>query len=487
MWKLDYGCGMIKISSLKAANYNIKDERVVNGMEWVKGKLKDFTIRLEEITNIFVNKMGGTFSRIYFCAKEDDKLSCYRYTSLSKDAKRDIEESTKYFSNNKNKEDLIYKGAVYYVTDKINCYNYLEGDFIVAFSVVLKDYSNELLKEYFDRQIRNYLLYIIPLIYYNKNLYSDYLIESQMSVVTKTLVEEKIGYDNSFTLNKERTRKANYFTLIDQLSMMTYEGEFLNNKCLIFAHDLECDIEICNNVYFSEIKKVRKLLEITYFESEERFLGLLCDTDSKRIKGLRSFDRISNDYTMIIFKDKGKWSIVYKNDELSIIDSKVLFPPNSINRNSFAEILNKEFQNIKVDVIFDLVKQATLQKHGTMIVVSDHAEQEMKRLCSTGYEIRYKKKEESYIEYITAIDGSVLVNSNGEILGIGVILDGESSDECEINNSRGARYNSAIKYTYTRGKKEKCIAVVISEDGDINIIKDGKEISITHERSDENK
>ena len=82
-----------------------------------------------------------------------------------------------------------------------------------------------------------------------------------------------------------------------------------------------------------------------------------------------------------------------------------------------------------------------------------------------------------YIEQITAIDGSVMMSSDGEIVGIGVILDGESSAECNINSSRGARYNSAIKYKYSRKQNnEKCIAVVVSEDGDVNFIVDGKQM-----------
>ncbi len=82
-----------------------------------------------------------------------------------------------------------------------------------------------------------------------------------------------------------------------------------------------------------------------------------------------------------------------------------------------------------------------------------------------------------YIEHITAIDGSVMMSSDGEIVGIGVILDGEPSAECNINSSRGARYNSAIKYTYSRKQNNvKCIAVVVSEDGDVNFIVDGKQM-----------
>lgn len=442
-------------------------------MEWVKDRLKEFTIRLEEITDIFVHKIGGQSHNIYFCAKLDDKMSCYRNGSLPEDAKDAIEKSMEYFSINK--EDPIYIGDTYYVTDKISCYKYLDGDFIVAFHVELENTPNTLLKEYFDTQIKNYLLYIVPLIYFNKDLYPEFFLESHIYAVTKTLVEEKINHDNLYKLNYVRTKKVSCFTVIDQLSTMTYEGEYLHNKCLIFAHNTKCDIEICNNINFREIKKVRKLLEITYRKSKENYLGLLCDIDSMEVKGLISPNGLSN-YTMIVFIDKGKWSIICEGNELAIADSKVHFSNKKIDESNFKTIFINKFGNRNVNSILDIVKSATSQKHGTMIVISDSAEKEMERLNSTGYEVKYSKVENRYIEQITAIDGSVLVNPDGDIVGIGVILDGELSEECDINNSRGARYNSAIKYTYTRNReKENCMAVVISEDGDISIVIDGKE------------
>jgi len=69
----------------------------------------------------------------------------------------------------------------------------------------------------------------------------------------------------------------------------------------------------------------------------------------------------------------------------------------------------------------------------------------------------------------------LIADYQGNIHTIGAILDGESVVEADM--ARGARYNSAIKYTYSRKQNnEKCIAVVVSEDGDVNFIVDGKQM-----------
>jgi hypothetical protein len=55
----------------------------------------------------------------------------------------------------------------------------------------------------------------------------------------------------------------------------------------------------------------------------------------------------------------------------------------------------------------------------------------------------------------------------GKCHSIGVILDGLASERGDA--ARGARYNSAIRYV--ESSAHACLAVVLSEDGLINIIR----------------
>ncbi len=78
---------------------------------------------------------------------------------------------------------------------------------------------------------------------------------------------------------------------------------------------------------------------------------------------------------------------------------------------------------------------------------------------------------EEVLQGITAIDGAVFADLNGDCHAIGVIVDGQMVVEGDYG--RGARYNS-IKNYITGYKvshpKEICFAVVMSEDGMINVI-----------------
>jgi hypothetical protein len=76
--------------------------------------------------------------------------------------------------------------------------------------------------------------------------------------------------------------------------------------------------------------------------------------------------------------------------------------------------------------------------------------------------------DEKQIQKLTSIDGSLLLLSNGECHAIGVILDGKATEQ--EDSSRGARYNSAIRYSQSIKGKINHLIVVISEDGMIDFI-----------------
>ncbi|MGR5878355.1 diadenylate cyclase [Bacillus pacificus] len=71
------------------------------------------------------------------------------------------------------------------------------------------------------------------------------------------------------------------------------------------------------------------------------------------------------------------------------------------------------------------------------------------------------------MELVSSIDGAVLVDLDANIHAMGVILDGVVSQKGDA--SRGARYNSAVRYVEMI--EHKCILVVVSEDKDIELIK----------------
>jgi len=68
---------------------------------------------------------------------------------------------------------------------------------------------------------------------------------------------------------------------------------------------------------------------------------------------------------------------------------------------------------------------------------------------------------------VTAIDGAVLLDPDAYCYSIGVILDGKAAPG-RGTSTRGARFNSAIRYVET--SPYPCLAIVVSEDGMVDVI-----------------
>ena len=74
---------------------------------------------------------------------------------------------------------------------------------------------------------------------------------------------------------------------------------------------------------------------------------------------------------------------------------------------------------------------------------------------------------QSLISHLSNIDGAILISPEGIIYAFGVILDGQASKNG--NSARGARYNSAIRYVDEKSRKVNCLALIVSEDGYVDL------------------
>lgn len=101
-----------------------------------------------------------------------------------------------------------------------------------------------------------------------------------------------------------------------------------------------------------------------------------------------------------------------------------------------------------------------------MLVVAEDAAIEAERLDVQGTRIEPTPLTPDLIDRASRIDGTILADPQGVCHAIGVILDGAANDRC--TPSRGARYNSAIRYVDTSTAKR--LAIVISEDGTLDIV-----------------
>ncbi|OXS70214.1 hypothetical protein B1B04_18800 [Lysinibacillus sp. KCTC 33748] len=302
---------------------------------------------------------------------------------------------------------------------------------------------------------------------------------------------------------------------IDDISNLTYEGSnpfgsilFLNREVLSSDNNpIVYTIKFQDNlIALNDAKLIRKLLELT---NNEKDLYLISDHETIYGLGKINWSQI-DDYILlrVDFKGVSKYNInlittkengssngdiavkngrktCQINRDLEIIDKnllKVSFKSPLIGGDGFT---SEKFKRLLKDGKFHMdgdvieyleqvVLNAKEQKHGTMVVITDYetAVSELKTLKKQSIPIESKQKQiiPEYIEYLTSIDGAIYFDTNGKCHAIGVILDGIAKENIG-DASRGARYNSAYRYLEKiKGLNKKCIIVIISEDGMVNLI-----------------
>jgi DNA integrity scanning protein DisA with diadenylate cyclase activity len=277
-----------------------------------------------------------------------------------------------------------------------------------------------------------------------------------------------------------------YEGTLNSLSALKYEGEPNHGTVLALGTFKKDDFEKekCNfdaSIIFKEpikvenstYKKIRKLLEITDYEK----LSLLMDYNGE-IYGIgKMIDNPTCEYYQVRFSGFLKWELLINGEEFLRFENMIPRIPNRNIGISKEDIgcLKKTF-NIRTTIKHErIIAEAIKQKHGTMVVFAENAKEEAERLAVSGICVKPTDvSEKSIVESLTSIDGALICDSKGICYAIGTILDGETS--AHADSSRGARYNSAIRYVeQQRRKGKKTFAVVVSEDGYVNCFSSGAE------------
>ena len=227
-------------------------------------------------------------------------------------------------------------------------------------------------------------------------------------------------------------------------------------------------IDFLNPVPLSNARHVRKLLEMT------RDTPFALHTNSKEVWGLIEIDRgndslESEDLFEVRFSDKYLWQCDYAGRVLLQVENGTprLVQP-TVDASALTNDISRLFPSISdanIERYIELIRAATTQSHGTMVVISENADNEARRLSKQSTPIVPTEVDSELVHAITSIDGAVLLGGDGNCYAVGVILDGIATDAGD--SARGARFNSAIRYLATR--EEICMAIIVSEDGGINV------------------
>jgi hypothetical protein len=144
-------------------------------------------------------------------------------------------------------------------------------------------------------------------------------------------------------------------------------------------------------------------------------------------------------------------------------------PKLSFDEDKFRVDLPRIFRSISatdVERLVGLVRAAEKEIHGTMLVITEAAAIEAARLAPQGTRVTPFQLDAKVLKNLTPIDGAIILDQTGVCHAIGTILDGKATENG--NPSRGARYNSAIRYF--ESVESPCLIVVVSSDGGVDFV-----------------
>ncbi|OJE45021.1 hypothetical protein BAQ49_07645 [Bacillus proteolyticus] len=405
--------------------------------------------------------------------------------------------------------------------EKLNYLNYLEieEDKYLLFYLTFTDFEDDTKEVFLNIPHFSFFRYVLGCIFKKcKDLGLNKLLEQNIDDSISSMGRDFINNLINRVCNEEGNENHNLYDELNVISTLNYEGQSISAKLLlidekIIEKHVRFVIKFDDVIAYKEHRKIRKLLEMTddsiYLIGDNKHiygLGNLRDLYNLKLKSINKvllidflgkFEYKVKEIKIIHNIKDGKTKMdeivhwFYKeNNVLSVKHGKM-----ELVENTFSEIrLKKSLQNIfyeylsekenkdtvkidnKITNIIEVVKCAYSQKHGTIIVITtpEIAETEVERLKEQSIKINViDTKESSYfrqvVEKITNIDGALYMDIDGHVHAIGVILDGYAKIG-EGDSSRGARYNSALRYKNGDGIEGNCVIVVISEDGMIDII-----------------
>ncbi len=267
-------------------------------------------------------------------------------------------------------------------------------------------------------------------------------------------------------------KSTNIFHTLNAISALRYEGNEGIGQLVLAAknhRNIEVNLKLEKPIKLTESKAIRKLLEI----ASENFKLL---SDGEFVYGfgkmVSRYNAGSENLFVVNFLSHYTWELIHYSSHkmMKATYGQPIMKNNFIGRDEFEEKLKEVFEKPKIDnfaKLWALVEAARKQKHGTILAIVENAKKEAERLVTQCIKVHPMELSDEIMELVSSIDGAVLVDLDANIHAMGVILDGLVSKKGDA--SRGARYNSAIRYVEMI--KHKCILVVVSEDKDIELVK----------------
>lgn len=257
------------------------------------------------------------------------------------------------------------------------------------------------------------------------------------------------------------------FREFNGLSKLMYEGARGRGRlALIEADDPRLDyvVKLDEPAPLSEARWARKLLEMSGD-------GTVIASGYRKIHGLARIKGDQSEICFVDFLDQQHWEFRRGDDALVRVafgEPRLPRPPISTER--FRDNFTRLFpQATEADAghCYAMLNALFGMDRGAMLIIADDAEAEANRLAAQGTKIEPVRLSEDLLGRASRIDGTIIADPTGMCHAIGVILDGSADEAC--TPSRGARYNSAVRYVNRAGEAQR-LAFVISEDHTLDIL-----------------
>ena len=259
------------------------------------------------------------------------------------------------------------------------------------------------------------------------------------------------------------------FKILNLVSSLLYEGSKGSGELVIVSPKnaaVDFALKFTAPIPLHEPRWVRKVLQMAA-------TGIGIIADHQYIYGLgrlkKSHDPTEQDAFIVSFIDHYHWEM--RCGDKMLIRSHYgapKLPQEPFDKTAFLTSYARIFPGSLPEYglhAWNLLSAQTRLQRGSMIVFAEDAASEAERLSRQGTPVTPIILTEELLQSVSGIDGTILVDPNGYCHAIGVILDGDASEECMP--SRGSRYNSAVRYV---GSGQNRLAIVASDDRTIDVI-----------------
>lgn len=232
----------------------------------------------------------------------------------------------------------------------------------------------------------------------------------------------------------------NLFRACTTISSLRYEQSAGAGKILLAKKNhpaVEKKIEFASAARLTNYRAARKLLElaaddISLHSNSEEIFG---------ISTIMDYEEDKEDLFEILILGHHHWELRHAGHAIMRVQYGLPYLPKlSFDEHKLRLDLPRLFKDItqaEIDTLMSLIRAAEKEPHGTMLVITEEASNEAKRLRTQGTMIDPCLLAPEMLKHLTSIDGAVILTPHGVCHGLGMILDGKATDKGDPG--RGAR------------------------------------------------